>query len=152
MCGGSLSFFMWSTPTWYIVVDYPCVELFFWSLPPNSTALSKKAPLSLSEYLIPRDNHIIVYRTKIHWAVAMLAHFFHFVHVCQCPLPAPKFYWRVLTTVTLHYSTEAHMVLMNEFDLKMHKIEQINTNLSTECEYQSIRKRLETNTYTLFER
>ncbi len=29
----------------------------------------------------------------------------------------------------------------------MNKIEQINRNLSTECEYQSIRKRLSTNTY-----
>ncbi len=36
---------------------------------------------------------------------------------------------------------------MNEFDLKMHKMEQINTKLSTVCEYQSIRNRLSTNIY-----
>ncbi len=29
-------------------------------------ALSEKAPLSLSMYLIQRNNHISVYRTKIH--------------------------------------------------------------------------------------
>ncbi len=138
---------MWSTPNWYIVVDHPCVELFFWSLPPNSTALSEKAPLSLSMYLIPRDSHISVYRTKINWALAKLAHFFYFVHLCRWPLPAPTFYRRVLTTVTSHYSPSPHTVLMNAFDLKMHKMEQINTTLSTECEYQSIRKRLSTNTY-----
>ncbi len=126
---------MWSTPKWKSVVDHPCAELFFWSLPPNSTALLEKAPLSSLMYLIPRDSPTSVYRTNIHWAVAKLALFFHFLHVCRCPLPAPTFYWRALTTVMSHYSTAEHTVLTNEFDLKMHKIEQINTKLSTECEY-----------------
>ncbi len=61
----------------------------------------------------------------------------------------PLHFIGVMTTVMSHYSTAAHTVLMNTFDLKMHKIEQINTKLSTECEYQSqsIRKRSSTNTY-----
>ncbi len=86
--------------TWYIVVDHPCAELFFWSLPPNLTALSEKGSLSLSVYLNPRDNHISIYRTKIHWAVAKLAHFF--------TLSIPHFqllhFIGALTTMTSYYS------------------------------------------------
>ncbi len=41
-------FSTWSSPKWYIVMDHPCAELCFWNLLPNSTALSEKAPLSLS--------------------------------------------------------------------------------------------------------
>ncbi len=39
------------------------------------------------------------------------------------------------------------LVLTDYCDVTLQKIEQINTKLSTECKYQSIRKRLSTNTY-----
>ncbi len=99
-------------PRWYIVVDHPCVELFFVSLPPISSALSEKAPLSLSVYLIPRDNHISVYRTKIHWEVAKFAHLFSLCQFFRWPLDIQYILLaRAVTTVTSHYSHSSTNIL-----------------------------------------
>ncbi len=70
---------------------------------PKFNCTVSEGAIVLSVYLIPRDNHISVYRTIIYWAVAKLAHF-HFVNVWDDPFPAPTFYRRTLTTVTSHYS------------------------------------------------
>ncbi len=64
-------------------------NIFLKPAPKFNCTITEKAPLSLSMYLIPRENHISVYKTKIHWVVAKLAHFFHFVHLCWCPLSSP---------------------------------------------------------------
>ncbi len=96
-------------------MDHPCVELFFWSLPPNSTALSKNAPL----YLIPRDNHISLYRTKIQWVGAKLAYFFHFVSVLDDPFLAPTFYWCVLWLLSHHTTPLQHTLSLRCLRVKL---------------------------------
>ncbi len=124
-------------------MDHPCAELFFWSLPPNSTALAEKASLFLSVDLIPRDNHISVYKTTIHRAVVKLALFFILSMFVDAPLSAPTFYWRSLTTVMSHYSTTAHTfctLFMSQINLKMYTNEHIIAKLYCEFKYECIRR------------
>ncbi len=98
----------WSTPTWYIVVDHPCKELFFWSLPPNSTALSEKALLSLSVYLIPRDKSYQCLQNKNPLSGCKISTFFKFCTCLSMPHSSP--YILLVRTdycdvTLLHYST-----------------------------------------------
>ncbi len=116
----------------------------FWSLPPNSTSLSEKVPLSLSMYLIPRDNHISVYRTKIHRAVAKFSKFFS---LCPC-LSMPPFQplhfigacWLLWHHTTPTAAQTFCMLFMNQIDLKMHINEQIIIKIYGEFEYKCIRR------------
>ncbi len=113
--------------------------------PPTSTALSEKAPFSLLMYLISSDNHISVYRTNIHWAVAKLSHFFHFVSFWDDSFPAPTFYWRTLWlpwrhTTPLQYTLTVHCLWVMQINLKLHINEQIIAKLCGEFKYDCLRR------------
>ncbi len=114
----------------------------FWSLLPNSTALSEKVPLSLSMYLIPIDNHISVYRTKILWAVAKLAHFFTLSVFQITPFQPLHFIGAGCDyiDITLHSLQHNLSVLfMNQIVLKMPINKQISVKLYSKFEYECIR-------------
>ncbi len=94
-------------------------------------------------HLIPRDNHISVYRTKILWEVANL-YIDTFVSFSDDPFPATTFYWRVLWLLWCHTSSIAAlsscMLFMNQIDLKMPINGQISIKLYGEFEYECIRR------------
>ncbi len=135
----------------------PLCGTIFLNPAPNSTALLANAPFSLLMYFIPSDNHISVYRTKIHRAVAKLSHFFHFVSVWDDPFPAPTFLLaRVVTIVTSHYSIAVHIyrtLFMSQINLKKHINELKMAKLCGEFKYDCLRswlsKELATDTWNV---